>query len=120
MCRSFEVSQQTRSLSSGRSAVEINYEALGLSRFTTLGGDVFDRALTVFLKRRFRDATGFDIDSMPNVRERNKTISKLQEYAEAAKRKLTIEVNRLIAQRTLSPMDAMDASCADINIFRLV
>lgn len=115
-----KASQTTYASKSGKPLSAINYEALGLSRFTTIGGDLFDTYLADFFKDNFRKQTGFDINSMPDESGRSRTLAMLLEYAEATKHNLTFVVNRLINQENLNSFEAMDNTSINIVIPRLV
>jgi len=66
-----------------------------------LGGDDFDAELIKYMKDRFKDDTGIDIDNLDSI-ERNRAVQKLKQEAEQTKIKLsasnnaTVRINPLI------------------------
>ncbi|MCL2873802.1 MAG: Hsp70 family protein [Defluviitaleaceae bacterium] len=66
-----------------------------------LGGDDFDSELIKYMKERFKDDTGINIDALDSI-ERNRAIQKLKHEAEQTKIKLsaannaTVRINPLI------------------------
>ena len=54
----------------------------------SLGGDDFDEELIRFMKSKFAEATGIDIDALEGI-EWQRTVQKLKQEAEAVKKKLS-------------------------------
>lgn len=116
-----EVCQKMATSKSGKPIPEIMYKELGLSRYSTVGGDLFDRCLTDFLIRKFSEQNdGVDLNSMTNPFKKSKSINMLKTFAEAAKTQLTGEVNSLMDFGDMDVMTAMNEASYRILISNLL
>lgn len=108
--------QQRRMIRGGRTVYAMEFEDLGLTRQPYLGGDDFDKLLADFLAERFFDQTRIRIDEIPDKQLRTFARGKLLEYAEAAKKNLTDEVENQKIFAGLTEEQAMDQAAVDVVI----
>jgi molecular chaperone DnaK (HSP70) len=103
----------------GRRVPMIHYSELGLSRFTRLAGDNFDRLVADYLAEQFRTQTGIRIDDL-SEEDRRFANSRVLEYAESAKQRLTSEVDSLMAYAGLTLQQAMHQAAVEVPMPFLV
>ncbi len=78
-------------------SADISVDDLAISRYTQLGGDVFDRLLADELQRRFEERHKLKLDELSPVDQRLVRF-KLETQAEHAKMRLTTDIQLKISQ----------------------
>lgn len=78
-------------------STDINVEDLAISRYTQLGGDVFDRLLADELQRRFEERHKLKLDDLSPLDQRLVRF-RLETQAEQAKQRLTTDIQLKITQ----------------------
>ncbi len=90
----------------GRKVPMVHYSELGLSRFTKLAGDNFDKLVADYLVERFQKETGIKVNDLLEA-DRRWANRRILQYAETAKQLLTSEVNNLMAIDQVSLEEAI-------------